>query len=145
VLTSSTGSALLAAAGLLTGRTAATHWLAGPLLEWHGVQVSPERLVVDAPYVTCAGLASTYECAYVVARAIGGPLLEMSIREDLREATADRGANRSPGACPQRSRYRPRGGGDTAPEQPAPTFGHAPEIELEDTSGRRTARRRRRA
>ena len=33
VLTSSTGSALLAASGLLRGRTAATHWLAGPLLE----------------------------------------------------------------------------------------------------------------
>ena len=40
VLTSSTGSALLAASGLLRGRTAATHWLAGPLLERHGVVVS---------------------------------------------------------------------------------------------------------
>ena len=51
VLTNSTGSALLAAGGLLCARTAATHWLAGPLLERHGVTVSPDRLVVDGPYV----------------------------------------------------------------------------------------------
>ena len=66
MLTSSTGSALLAATGLLRGRTAATHWLAGPLLERHGVVVSDERIVVDLPYVTCAGLASAYDAAFVV-------------------------------------------------------------------------------
>ena len=56
VLASSTGSALLAASGLLKGRTAVTHWLAGPLLELHGVKVSKARLEVDEPYVTCSGL-----------------------------------------------------------------------------------------
>ena len=55
VLASSTGSALLAASGLLKGRTAVTHWLAGPLLELHGVKVSKARLEVDEPYVTCSG------------------------------------------------------------------------------------------
>ena len=34
---------------LLRGRTAATHWLAGPLLERHGVTCPDERVVVDAP------------------------------------------------------------------------------------------------
>ena len=58
VLASSTGSALLAASGLLKGRTAVTHWLAGPLLELHGVTVSKARLEVDEPYITCSGLAT---------------------------------------------------------------------------------------
>src|ERR1700754_1770221 len=39
-LASSTGSALLAAAGLLDDATAATHWLAGPLLEHYGAHAS---------------------------------------------------------------------------------------------------------
>lgn len=144
VLTSSTGSALLAAAGLLTGRTAATHWLAGPLLEWHGVTPSTRRLVVDAPYVTCSGLASTYDCAYVVARAIGGPMLELSIRESLKEA-AVAPPRVMPGACPARSRYRPRGGTERVPPAPPPTATSTNEVELEDAPGRRTPRRRRRA
>ena len=38
---------MLAAGGLLRGRTAATHWLAGPLLERYDVAVSAERIVVD--------------------------------------------------------------------------------------------------
>lgn len=143
VLTSSTGSALLAAAGLLTGRTAATHWLAGPLLEWHGARVSTERLVVDPPYVTCAGLASTYDCAFVVARAIGGPMLELSIREALKESVTAPPPS-SPGACPDRSRYRPRGGSERHAEPP-PSFGQATIVELEDAPGPRTTRRRRRA
>ena len=85
VLTSSTGSAMLAASGLLRGRTAATHWLAGPLLERHGVVVSPKRLVVDRPYVTCAGLASAYDAAYVVVEAVGGRDLVRDIRRQLAE------------------------------------------------------------
>jgi transcriptional regulator GlxA family with amidase domain len=83
VLASSTGSALLAASGLLKGRTAVTHWLAGPLLELHGVTVSKARLEVDEPYVTCSGLSSAFDAAFVVAKAIGGPSLVREIREEL--------------------------------------------------------------
>lgn len=92
VLSSSTGSALLAASGVLDGRTAATHWLAASLLERHGVTVSNDRLVIDGPYVTCAGLASTYDAAYVVVRSIGGPALERSIRRQLHETATARPA-----------------------------------------------------
>jgi transcriptional regulator GlxA family with amidase domain len=120
VLTSSTGSAMLAAAGLLHGRTAATHWLAGPLLERHGVVVSDERIVVDLPYVTCAGLASSYDAAFVVARSVGGPSLVRDIRRQLTDW-------REPGpactAAPRRQAPRPRA-------RPRPTM---VEVELEDT------------
>jgi transcriptional regulator GlxA family with amidase domain len=89
VLTSSTGSALLAAAGLLRGRTAATHWLAGPLLERHGARVSADRVVVDAPYVTCAGLCSTYDAALHVVGRIWGAAVVERIRAELAEAPTD--------------------------------------------------------
>lgn len=145
VLTSSTGSALLAAAGLLRHRTAATHWLAGPLLERHGVTPSNERLVVDGPFVTCAGLASTFDAAYVVVRAVGGPMLELSIREALRESANELPRrDAAPGACPSRSSYRPRGGADREPRPGDPTASGAVEIELEETPAAHPSRRRRR-
>lgn len=104
VLASSTGSALLAAAGLLRRRTAATHWLAGPLLERHGARPSTDRLVVDRPFVTCSGLASTFDAAFVVASEVGGPALVQTIREQLRDDDIGR-----PTPCvPPRTRYRSR-------------------------------------
>ncbi len=121
VLTSSTGSALLAASGLLRGRTAATHWLAGPLLERYGVVVSRDRVVVDRPYVTCAGLARVHEAAFIVVGAVGGPDLVADIRRQLAE-TRDPGP---PVVTP--TRHRPR-----RPRRPPPT--EVVEIELEDTT-----------
>ena len=134
VLTSSTGSALLAASGLLRGRTAATHWLAGPLLERHGAIASHERLVVDGPFVTCAGLASTFDAADVVVRAVGGAALVCQIRQQLSDAVVD---ERAP-CPPARTRYRARGGrGRRAPvpNSTAPTdaaWRPSVEVELED-------------
>jgi transcriptional regulator GlxA family with amidase domain len=122
VLTSSTGSALLAAGGLLRGRTAATHWLAGPLLERHGVIVSPGRLVVDGPYVTCTGLASAYDAAYVVVRAVGGPELVSDIRRQLAELREP-----APPSPVETITHRPR------PRRPTAMV----EVELEETPRRR--------
>jgi transcriptional regulator GlxA family with amidase domain len=104
VVSSSTGSALLAAAGLLRGRTAATHWLAGPLLERHGVAVSRQRLVVDPPYVTCSGMATTTTAALAVIERLG-PDLAAVVRDSLATLPpADEPVCESP------SRYRPRRG-----------------------------------
>lgn len=102
ILTSSTGSALLAASGLLRGRTAATHWLAGPLLERHGVTVSDDRLVVDEPFVTAAGVTSAYDASFVVVRRVGGPALVARIRAEMAD-------DRDPGVCtrPVVARRRP--------------------------------------
>lgn len=82
ILASSTGSALLAAAGLLGGATAATHWLAGPLLERHGAHPSREQVVVDGSIVTCAGATSAFRAALVIAEAYGGPELVDRIRAE---------------------------------------------------------------
>jgi len=106
VLASSTGSALLAAGGLLRGRTATTHWLAKPLLERHGAVVSDARLAIDGPFVTCAGLASTFDAADVVVRAVGGAALVRAIREEVRAAA---GAERPAcGRLPRRAGLRAR-------------------------------------
>jgi transcriptional regulator GlxA family with amidase domain len=121
VLTSSTGSALLAAGGLLRGRTAATHWLAGPLLERHGVRVSPDRLVVDRPFVTCAGLASAYDAAYLVVQAVGGADLVRDIRHQLAELREP-----APPSPAEAIQYRAR------PRRPTPIV----EVELEETDPR---------
>lgn len=133
ILASSTGTALLAAAGLLRGRSAATHWLAGPLLERYGAIPSTERLIVDPPFVTCSGLASAFDAAFVVADEAGGPLLVRRIRTELAEL-----ANQ-PSACqPPRTRYRARParrGVTAAPTAPAPAVGRRDttfvEVELE--------------
>ena len=53
-----TGSLLLAAAGLLEGRRATSHWLALDELRAYGVEPTGERVVVDGKYVTAAGVSS---------------------------------------------------------------------------------------
>jgi transcriptional regulator GlxA family with amidase domain len=121
VLASSTGSALLAAGGLLRGRAAATHWLAGPLLERCDVAVSTERLVVDPPFVTCTGLASTFDAAFIVVASVAGPDAVDRIRDELRR---DPGIE-PPVPCVVRTRYRPR-----QPRQHRPTA--VVEVELEE-------------
>ena len=53
-----TGSLLLAAAGLLKGRRATSHWLALDELRRFGAEPTGERVVIDGKYVTAAGVSS---------------------------------------------------------------------------------------
>lgn len=82
ILASSTGTTVLAAAGLLRDATAATHWLAGRLLEQYGAHPSRERVVVDGPIVTCSGTTSAFRGALVIAEAYGGAELVQRIRAE---------------------------------------------------------------
>jgi cyclohexyl-isocyanide hydratase len=62
-----TGSLVLAAAGLLEGRRATTHWLALDSLKRFGVEPVAERVVVDGNRVTGAGVTAGIDFALTLA------------------------------------------------------------------------------
>ena len=100
IISTSTGSALLAAAGLLDHETAATHWLAGPLLERYGAHPSREQLVVNNRIVTCAGSSSAFRGALVIAEAYGGQEVVERIRAKVWQAS------QAPDPTPHRAFWR---------------------------------------
>ncbi|MEU3270162.1 DJ-1/PfpI family protein [Saccharomonospora sp. NPDC006951] len=75
-----TGSLILAAAGLLKGRRATTHWLALDQFPAWGVTPTGERVVTDGKYITAAGVSSGIDMALTLAGRIGGDALGQSIQ-----------------------------------------------------------------
>lgn len=67
-----TGSLLLAAAGLLKGRRATSHWLALAELERFGAAATGERVVFDGKYVTAAGVSSGIDMGLALIGRIAG-------------------------------------------------------------------------
>jgi len=67
-----TGSLILAAAGLLEGRRATTHWACMSHLERLGARPVSERWVEDGKFITAAGVSSGIDMALaLVARLMG--------------------------------------------------------------------------
>ncbi|HEY3894478.1 MAG TPA: DJ-1/PfpI family protein [Pseudonocardiaceae bacterium] len=75
-----TGSLILAAAGLLTGRRATSYWLALEQLSDFGVQPVDERVVFDGKYVTAAGVSSGIDMALALAGRIAGDEVAQAIQ-----------------------------------------------------------------
>jgi putative intracellular protease/amidase len=67
-----TGSLILAAAGLLAGRPATSHWLAMDQLGQLGVTPVAQRVVFDGKYVTAAGVSAGIDMALTLAARIAG-------------------------------------------------------------------------
>ncbi|HEY8986251.1 MAG TPA: DJ-1/PfpI family protein [Streptomyces sp.] len=67
-----TGSLLLAAAGLLEGRRATTHWLGLDMLKTFGAEPADERVVFDGKYVTAAGVSSGIDMGLTLLGRIAG-------------------------------------------------------------------------
>ncbi|MFH8389081.1 DJ-1/PfpI family protein [Streptomyces sp. NPDC018036] len=67
-----TGSLLLAAAGLLDGRRATSHWLALDELKRFGAEPTGERVVFDGTYVTSAGVSSGIDMGLALLGRIAG-------------------------------------------------------------------------
>jgi len=67
-----TGSLLLAAAGLLDGLAATTHWASKEALEAYGARYVEQRVVEQGKIVTAAGVSAGIDMALVVAAKIAG-------------------------------------------------------------------------
>jgi transcriptional regulator GlxA family with amidase domain len=67
------GAIILAAAGLLSGKRATSHWAALPALKAFGaIPVSDERIVHEGDIVTCAGVSAGIDLALWLAGRIAG-------------------------------------------------------------------------
>ena len=75
-----TGSLLLAAAGLLDGAPATTHWLARDLLGELGAQPVPDRIVEHGRIVTAAGVSSGIDMALHLVRKINGEQIAQAVQ-----------------------------------------------------------------
>jgi len=83
IVASSTGSVVLASAGLLHGEPAAGHWLASDLLRRYGSEQSERRVLVTGNIVTCQGSLSAVDAAFSLVRTLEGPAAVERIRATL--------------------------------------------------------------
>ncbi|MFJ6080754.1 DJ-1/PfpI family protein [Streptomyces sp. NPDC092369] len=75
-----TGSLLLAAAGLLDGRRATSHWLALDELKRFGAEPTGERVVTDGKYVTAAGVSSGIDMGLTLLGRMSGDVVAQAVQ-----------------------------------------------------------------
>ncbi|MFF4118165.1 DJ-1/PfpI family protein [Streptomyces sp. NPDC001714] len=75
-----TGSLLLAAAGLLEGRSATSHWLALDELRGFGAEPTGERVVTDGKYVTAAGVSAGIDMGLTLIGRISGDAVAQAVQ-----------------------------------------------------------------
>jgi transcriptional regulator GlxA family with amidase domain len=75
-----TGSILLAAAGVLEGREATSHWAALPQLVAFGARPTLQRVVVGDGVVTAAGVSSGIDMALHLVAELHGPEVAQAIQ-----------------------------------------------------------------
>ena len=75
-----TGSLLLAAAGLLDGAPATTHWLARDVLAELGAKPVPQRIVEHGKIVTAAGVSSGIDMALALVTKINGKEVAQAVQ-----------------------------------------------------------------
>ncbi len=75
-----TGSLILAAAGLLDGKRATTHWLAYEQLRALGAEPVAERVVFDGKLVSAAGVSAGIDMALALAAELAGKTVAQAIQ-----------------------------------------------------------------
>lgn len=78
-----TGSLILGAAGLLSGKRATSNWQALDQLGDLGAEVVPERVVFDGKYATSAGVTAGLDMALSLAAKIAGEPVAQAIQLGL--------------------------------------------------------------
>lgn len=81
-----TGALLCGAAGVLRGRRATTHWSALALLPYFGATPVDQRVVVDGPVISAAGVTAGIDGALQVAALLRGELIAQRIQLDIQYA-----------------------------------------------------------
>jgi len=111
-----TGALILAAAGFLTGRRAATHWAWRELLEPFGVVVEAARVVRDGPVITGGGVTAGLDFAFTLLAEIAGEEQAQAVQLGLEYAPAPPFAAGRPETAPAQivAAYRRRIGPLTA-------------------------------
>lgn len=101
-----TGSLLLAAAGLLRGRRANTHWAVRSNLSKFGAIPCDERYVRDGKYATAAGVSAGIDLALALAIELAGEsvaqTIQLSIEYDPQPPLHAGNAERAPGEIRER-------------------------------------------
>lgn len=95
VAASSTGTVVVAAAGLLGDHPAATHWLAGDKLAEYGSSASQERIVEVGHVLTCHGHISAMDVALLMILRLYNRSTADQVRAEL-AAAQERPAERAP-------------------------------------------------
>jgi len=78
-----TGSYILAAAGLLRGKRAVSHWLDVDSLAKYGAVPVRERYVFDGKVVTAAGMSAGYDMSLALAARVAGDEIAQAIQLGL--------------------------------------------------------------
>lgn len=90
VMSVCTGALILAAAGLLEGKRATTHWAALEDLDrFEGVQVKRERFVQDGKIITSAGISAGIDAALHVVRLLFGEEIRTVVAKRLEHYTSN--------------------------------------------------------
>jgi transcriptional regulator GlxA family with amidase domain len=112
-----TGSLILAAAGLLTGREATTYWLAHDELARLGARPRQERYVFDGKYATSAGVSAGIDMALALCEKLAGPEVAQQLQLGIEYDPHPPFNSGSPATAPEnivaafrtRSRFTPAG------------------------------------
>ncbi|HUB36409.1 MAG TPA: DJ-1/PfpI family protein [Solirubrobacteraceae bacterium] len=75
-----TGSLILAAAGVIGGRRATSHWTALEELGRLGAEARPERVVFDGKLVSAAGVSAGIDMGLALAGRLAGPEVAQAIQ-----------------------------------------------------------------
>lgn len=94
------GVGLLAAAGLLRGRTVTTNWFYQRHLAPYGATFLPERYHRDGKYVTGAGVSASIDTAIYLTSLLGGELLAKTIQLGVEYYPAPPFPERCPSEAP---------------------------------------------
>jgi len=75
-----TGALVLAAAGVLDGLEATTHWMARPLLAELGARPVEARVVEQGKVITAAGVSAGIDMALTLAERLAGPEVAQAVQ-----------------------------------------------------------------